>query len=676
MDEREQEFSLEDILKEFGETMEDELPAEEALPAQQPQVTGDTVRLEPVQADTVRLDKVEGDTIRLDTAAFGKGEVHNAQPLEEPEYVQPQETQTEEEAAFEGKWEPEYEQPMGEYVPPQPIIFHPRSRLRELKKKLVEGPERRYYQLSEKGVGRLQIAIFFSLLVVLLSAGSTVLYALGMVQQDRLRLMVFGQFLAMLVSVLLGYNQMITGVMDLFHGRFTLNTLLVVTFAACCLDGIFCLQQLRVPCCAAFSLEMTMSLWATYQRRNTELQQMDTMRKAARLDNLTAAGDYYKGAKGLLRGEGQVEEFMDTYAQRPKPEKLQSVYSILVAVAAIGIGITAGILHGISTGIQVAAVSLLAAVPAAAFVVYTRPMAILEKRLHALGTVLCGWQGVEGLRGKAVLPLEHNDLFPQGAVKMNGVKFLGDRDPDQIVAYATALVVADGGGLTPLFNQLLDARNGRHYDPKNFRGYDNGGIGGEVCGEPVLVGPLPFLKEMGVELPGGLKVGHAVGVAIDGELCGLFAVVYERSRAVAAGLSALCACRGVAPLIVSNDFMLTSGFLRSKLGAHPKRVRFPERAERIQLQERTPDEEAKAVLLTTREGLAPVAFGIVGARALWAACRAGTVIYMLGGILGLAIMLTLTLLGAVELITPANMFLYQLVWMIPGLLVTQWTKVI
>jgi hypothetical protein len=455
-----------------------------------------------------------------------------------------------------------------------------------------------------------------------------------------------------------------------------LNTLLVVTFAACCLDGILCLQQLRVSCCAAFGLEMTMSLWSTYQSRNTELQQMDTMRKAARLDSLTPASDYYKDAKGLLKGEGQVEDFMDNYAQRTKPEKIQSIYSIVVAVAALGIGITAGVLHGLSTGIQVTAISLLAAVPAAAFVVYTRPMAILEKRLHALGTVLCGWQGVESLRGKTVLPLEHNDLFPQGAVKMNGVKFFGERDTDQIVAYATALVVTDGGGLTPLFTQLLDARNGRHYDPKNFRGYENGGVGGEVCGEPVLVGPLPFLKEMGVELPSGLKISQAVGVAIDGELCGLFAVVYERSRPVVAGISSLCACRGVAPLVVSNDFMLTPSFLCSKLGAHPKRVRFPERTERIQLQERTADEDAKAVLLTTREGLAPMAFGVVGARALWAACRAGTVIYMLGGILGLAMMLTLTLLGAVDLISPANMFLYQLVWLIPGLLVTQWTKVI
>ena len=43
--------------------------------------------------------------------------------------------------AFTERWEPEYEHPMGEYVPPQPIQFQPRSRLHELKKKLVKIPQ-------------------------------------------------------------------------------------------------------------------------------------------------------------------------------------------------------------------------------------------------------------------------------------------------------------------------------------------------------------------------------------------------------------------------------------------------------------------------------------------------------------------------------------------------------
>ena len=86
------------------------------------------------------------------------------------------------------------------------------------------------------------------------------------------------------------------------------------------------------------------------------------------------------------------------------------------------------------------------------------------------------------------------------------------------------------------------------------------------------------------------------------------------------------------------------------------------------------DEDAVAALIATQDGLAPVAFGITGARALRSACNAGTILHMVGGILGMAVVLTLVILGALQLLTPINMFLYQLVWLIPGWLVTEWTR--
>ena len=39
-----------------------------------------------------------------------------------------------------------------------------------------------------------------------------------------------------------------------------------------------------------------------------------------------------------------------------------------------------------------------------------------------------------------------------------------------------------------------------------------------------------------------------------------------------------------------------------------------------------------------------------------------------------SMMLALTIMGALEYLIPANMFLYQLVWLIPGLLITEWTR--
>ena len=628
-------------------------------------VTGDTIRMEPITGDTIRMDAVTDDTIRLDEISAAFADEEEAAPIEVPA--------PKEEKAFTEGWEPEYEQPIGNYVPPQPIVFRPRSRLRELKRKLVAGPEKRYYELTEKGLGKLQAAIFLNLVVVLLSAGATAMYALGMVQENRMRLMVFGQLFAMLVSALLGSFQLIDGVEDMKSKRFSLNSLLVFTFGICCLDAVICLKQLRVPCCAAFSLEVLMSLWSTYQQRNTEKNQMDTMRKANHLDSLCPVEDYYEGRKGFLKGEGQVEDFMDKYQLPSKQEKVISGYALAALVVSFIIGIVGGIRYGIGVGVQVLAVSLLAAVPATMFITISRPKALLEGRLHNLGVVICGWQGVKALCGKAVFPVTHEDLFPDGAVRLNGMKFYGSINPDEVVALTTAAICADGGGLVSLFQQLLESRNGRHYEAQELKDYGNG-IGAQVGERIVLVGSVAFLKEMNVEVPEGIKVSQAVCVAVDGELSALFALTYDKVKASIGGMRTLCAYRGLNPIMLTGDFTLSPGFIRSKFGVNPKKLVFPEREDRDEIKNWTPEEGEVPALLVTGKGIAPFAYGVTGARALHTASILGTVIHMVGGILGLVMMLALTILGALELLTPANMFLYQLVWMIPGLLITEWTR--
>ncbi len=670
---QEQEFNLEDIIREFSDEAQTQQPQQEEPEEDVKQYDKEAIKQEQAAPAS---SPVTGDTIRLEKIPETQGVVRNAQPIteEEPEIYQPEEPEEKTEPYSE-QWEPEYEQPIAEYVPPQPIAFRPRSRLRELKRKLVAGPEKQYYALSEKGLGKLQLAILMSLVMALISAIAAGMAALGVVPEDRMRLMVFGQFWVMLVSALLGSFQLLSGVADLFKKKFSLNTLLLFTFILCCVDGIICLGQQRVPCCAAFSLQVTMSLWCTYQQRNTKLGQLDTMRKAVRLDSVSAVEDYFEQQKGFVRGEGQVEHFMDSYESAPKLAKVLSVYTLVALGVSVAIGVAGGVLHGVSTGIQVASVACLAAMPASMFITLSRPMAVLEKRLHSLGAVLCGWKGVEGLGGKAVFPVEHNDLFPAGTVQLNGVKFFGARQPDMIIAYAAALMEADGNSLEPIFTQLLDSRNGRHYPVENFQGYE-GGIGAEVNGEPVLVGTLAFLKEMGTDLPEGIRVSQAVCLAVDGELCGLFALSYEKDRGAAAGMATLIGSRKLKAVLVAEDFMLTPEFVRSAFGSGTKRMVYPEREQREQLLAKKPDPEAQALAMVTKEGLAPVAYAVSGARSVKSAATAGVIVHMAGGILGLAMMLVLAVLGATQLLTPANLFLYELVWLIPGLLISEWPRTI
>ena len=454
-------FTLEDILKEFGtqdddglihdaatpELMED-LPQREFIedaplserPANQdePELliwTPAPKREAPAEtvSDTIRVDteqirtKIAKSSVSDDTQAFTPV---GQQPPEMPEpfRVNPIPEGAE---PFSANWEPQYDQPIEDYVPSEPIVFRPKSRLSELKHKLMEGPERRYNTLSEKGVSKLQIALFASMLIVVLACATIVLHRLNMVRANRMRLLVFSELFAMLLSATLCWERLADGIGKIFRGRFTTDNLLAFSFAACIADGIFCLQEVKVPFCAAFCLEVFMSLWAEYHRRSTELCQMDTLRKATRLNRVTKAPGCHGDLPGFSLSDGQPEDLMDTYSAPSAPEKAVNRFALLGFALSVAVAAAAGILGGLRVGVRTWSAAILAVCPATMLICQTRPGWALQRRLHRFGAVICGWEGVKAASGKAAVLLSDEDLLPAGSVKINGHKFYSNRyNPD------------------------------------------------------------------------------------------------------------------------------------------------------------------------------------------------------------------------------------------------------
>ena len=608
-----------------------------------------------------------GDTIRLEMPETSGTEKEKPQPSRGPtRRMEPVEESAPEAPAAEAPARPAY----------RPILMNPRARLRELKRKLVAGPEKRYYELSGMGTLGLQISMVICLILVAACIVVTTLFSQNLIPESRVKLVIFSQVLVMLLSALLGSGLMIDGIADLFKGRLTIRFLLPITFFACCADAVFCLSELRVPCCAAFSLEILLALVGEYHSRSTEMSQMDTLRKAVRLISMVRVPGFYEGKAGLVRGEGEVEDFMDTYDRPSAPETVQSIYGLISLVLCLGIAVLAFLNHGISLAIQVFSTSLLVAIPASFFISLTRPAHLLERRLHMSGTLLCGWRGVKGLCGKLVFPLRDEDIFPVGASKLNGVKFYGDRSPDEVISYTASLICATDSGLVNVFRQMMASRNCMEHPVENFRDYGSGGIGGEICGEPVLLGNLEFLQDMGVEIPEGTMVNQAIYAAIDGQLCAVFAISYVKMRHAAAGLVSLCGTRKVTTVLTGADFMLTDSLIQSMFGVSTRRMRFPDQDTRRELIRCHPDGETPVLAIVTRDELASYAYAVSGARALRISCILGMLIHILAGVIGMLAMAALAYLGATELLTPTHILLYQLVWLIPGLLITDWTRAV
>ena len=139
-----QEFDLDDILREFRQEPAGEEAAEEPSGEK---VTGEAPADEPARELPAGANPQEesGEAAAEEPASAGQDTVR----LDDLSQVQAAE-------------------------PPKPratiLELNPKARLRELKKKLIAGPEKRYYEISELGVGKLQTAVFLNLVIVLLCA--------------------------------------------------------------------------------------------------------------------------------------------------------------------------------------------------------------------------------------------------------------------------------------------------------------------------------------------------------------------------------------------------------------------------------------------------------------------------------------------------------------------------
>ena len=699
-------FTLEDILKEFGtadddgklhdaaapELLEDLPQLERMEDAPLSELTTDQDEPElliwtPAPKQTAP-DKPSSDTIRLDTKIVREkiftgsvtDDTRTFTPVgqQPPEMPPPFRTNPIPAGAepFSAAWEPQYDQPMGEYIPSEPIVFRPRSRLGELKNKLLEGPERRYNALCEKGVGKLQIALFISMLIVVLACTTIILHQANMVRENRMRLVVFSELFAMLISATFCWERMAAGIGGIFRGRFNTDTLLAFSFAACIADGFFCLREVTVPFCAAFCLNAFMCLWAEYHRRCTELNQMDTLRKATRLNRLTKASITPEDPPGFFVSDGQPEDFMDSYRIPSAPEQAVNRFALLGLALSLAVSAAAGIHGGVRMGVRTWSAAILAVCPATMLICQTRPGWILQRRLRRFGAVICGWAGVKAAAGKAMVRLTDEELLPAGSIKINGHKFYSQtHHPDTIIAYTTAVLSESGCCLAPLFEHIHKSRRSQSYELEDFKNYDGKGYGAIICGEQVLVGSLEFLRSMDVQIPPGIRVKQSVCIAIDRKLAACFPLVFAKLKGVGAGLSALCGQRNLTRVMVGSNFILDETFLREKFRIDTRRITFPALSERERLAAWKPEGEQSApIALTTQEGLAGSAMAIAGSRALRVASIAGAAVHILGGLVGLSAVLILTLAGRTDLMTPANLLLLELIWAVPGLMVSEWTR--
>lgn len=541
------------------------------------------------------------------------------------------------------------------------------------KRKPIITPESRYRTVLEGMSGRSARRVVCTLLTLLALILGVVGGQESLSGVSTQRILVFGELALLILCAICSWDVLVSGILRLLRLRFDLNTLVVLETLLGLIHGFICLQTGQVSYCPLICLVLNFSLWGLQSRYRGTLDTMEVARRTDGTLALRRESDKSGDSGAVLPGEGSMDAFLEEFDRTPVPQRLTEVYGLVLLVFSILGAILAPKEDG-ATFIRNWTVILVSGTPLCGFLVWYRPWASLAAKLKEKGAAMYGWSGARRMGGNLTVPIADEDLFPADGLKLNGVKFFGGASPDRVIAYGAAVMETVGGGLSALFQEQAEQRGCRRHTAEKVRRYDSGGIGAEVLSDSVLVGSLRFMQAMGVDMPGGTKVSQAVYVAIEGELVGVFAIQYGVSRSVAESVGMLCGCRGVEPTITALDFIITEPFIKSKFRVDTSKITFPPMAQRTRWHDLEAGADSKPCALIWEYRFPAVAMVVTGARALRTAVLWGTLIALVGGLMGMVIMTALACLGAQETMSLVNIGLFQMIWAVPGILLSGWPK--
>ena len=299
------------------------------------------------------------------------------------------------------------------------------------------------------------------------------------------------------------------------------------------------------------------------------------------------------------------------------------------------------------------------------------PFRMVAGRMRKLGAALAGWPGVDASRGSKAILLGDYDLYPPGAVNLVDAQPLGGADLTKAVSLAASAIRASGSGLGNLFERMRQKTRANYVPITRVEILDQGIIAYCPDGSRILVGTGLFMSERAVPLPMGVKTRDAVFCAQGIQPVGMFALRYDLHPAVIPCLQGLFLHK-LRPILVTRDFNITPGRLRSGGKLPLDEDSFPDLGRRVNLSDPNRIHGEIKVAYLTREGLLSYSQALIAAKRVRRASLLNSFFVRLGAIIGVFLAATLSSGGATGAMCAWNLSLFLLLWLVPIPLLSLW----
>ena len=430
----------------------------------------------------------------------------------------------------------------------------------------------------------------------------------------------------------------------------------------CCVCGAVTGSTLSTPYAAAGALLILSCQLGLYLTA-------ETRRAAFHLAELNGVPPYVVSVlpAGTCKQRGVLEGFY-RMTMRPDPARQWQNYvlPLLLSTAVVLSGVVCFTARPMAEFPWVLAALTGAGVQLSLPLTGALPLYYLSRRLERSGAAAAGYAGARAVARSGRILLTDDDLFPAGAVTLNGYKVYGE-ERGRAVAYAASVAKAAGSSLAPLLDRQLTAEGGCPMRVDELHFCEEGGVEAALRGETVLLGSAYFMKKRHIALPRDLRLQTGLFLAVDGVLTAVFAVKYQPSRNAEWALRALRRSR-ITPVLAVRSSNVTPSLIKRKFGVDAK-VIYPDVSTRLALAQLASQQGEAPNVIVCREGLLPLAESVVGSRRMVRAVRTATVLSYLGALCGVLLAYYLTSVGNFAVLTPLAMVIFLLLWLLPTLLI-------
>ena len=479
----------------------------------------------------------------------------------------------------------------------------------------------------------------------------------------------------MVLCALLSLDTLKSGIKGIITLRFTANSLVVLTFLITAVDAILCTTDATLPFCAVVCLQFWYAGWGNTLRLVSVRRSLKALMKPQEEPQAvgTMENIWKNNSAAVIGGNVNVDEHVRGLLGPNLTDRWMGIYVPVILVLSLILSVVVRVQGGNSLTWAWSSM-LICSMPVGLLIGYYHPFAVLSGRLMKEGAAVSGWTGAEKLANAKGILVKDVDVFPTECVTLNGMKLYSSTyNVGQVTGYAAAVMEASESGLTPLFQELRKTNSGRLFTVDQFRIYEGGGYGAEVGGDVVLLGSLRFMQLMGVYMREGVKLRNAVYLAVNKEMCAVFALNYAPAGRVRKSMRRIEEVSHLSPVFATRDFLITPALVHERYKIDPDRLEFPGVEDRNRLFNISQVPPVRQGAVMTKSGFSTFAAVVTGSKILRTVTRFNTIVGMIIGVLSVGLMFFLTYLGA-QAVNAVNVLLFTILWLIPVLINAGWVK--